>query len=107
MMIFAILLYMAYIIYLGFKCAKKNQNSNDFYLGGRKLGPYKVRDAETGAETYIDTSSQRTRREHHEWWVRNQVLLRNIFTKSNVDNISIRTDEDFVKALMMLFRRRA
>ena len=40
MMIFAILLYMAYIIYLGFKCAKKNQNSNDFYLGGRKLGPY-------------------------------------------------------------------
>ena len=71
------------------------------------IGIIKVRDAETGAETYIDTSSQRTRREHHEWWVRNQVLLRNIFTKSNVDNISIRTDEDFVKALMMLFRRRA
>ncbi len=71
------------------------------------IGIVKVRDAETGAETYIDTSSQRTRREHHEWWVRNQVLLRNIFTKSNVDNISIRTDEDFVKALMMLFRRRA
>lgn len=71
------------------------------------IGILKVRDAETGAETYIDTSSQRTRREHHEWWVRNQVLLRNIFTKSNVDNISIRTDEDFVKALMMLFRRRA
>lgn len=71
------------------------------------IGIIKVLDAETGAETYIDTSSQRTRREHHEWWVRNQVLLRNIFTKSNVDNISIRTDEDFVKALMMLFRRRA
>lgn len=71
------------------------------------IGIVKVRDAETGAETYIDTSSQRTRREHHEWWVRNQVLLRNIFTKSNVDNISIRTDEDFVKSLMMLFRRRA
>lgn len=71
------------------------------------IGIIKVRDAETGAETYIDTSSQRTRREHHEWWVRNQVLLRNIFTKSNVDNISIRTDEDFVKSLMMLFRRRA
>lgn len=71
------------------------------------IGIIKVRDAETGAETYVDTSSQRTRREHHEWWVRNQVMLRNIFTKSNVDNISIRTDEDFVKALMMLFRRRA
>jgi uncharacterized protein (DUF58 family) len=71
------------------------------------IGIIKVCDAETGSETYIDTSSRQTRRAHHEWWVRNQVLLRNIFTKSNVDNISIRTDEDFVKALMMLFRRRA
>ncbi len=70
------------------------------------VGIIKVRDAETGEETYIDTSSQKVRRIHHEWWVRNQGALRNIFTKSNVDNISIRTDEDYVKALMMLFRRR-
>ncbi len=70
------------------------------------FGIIKVRDAETGEETYIDTSSQKVRRTHHEWWVRNQALLKNIFTKSNVDNISIRTDEDYVKALMMLFRKR-
>ncbi len=70
------------------------------------VGIIKVRDAETGEETYIDTSSQKVRRTHHEWWVRNQSLLKDIFTKSNVDNISIRTDEDYVKALMMLFRRR-
>jgi uncharacterized protein (DUF58 family) len=71
------------------------------------IGIIKVSDAESGEELYIDTSSQRTRRVHHEWWVRNQVLLRDVFTKSNVDNISIRTDEDFVKALMMLFRKRS
>ncbi len=70
------------------------------------IGIIKVRDAETGEETYIDTSSQKVRRTHHEWWVRNQALLKDIFTKSNVDNISIRTDEDYVKALMMLFRKR-
>ncbi len=70
------------------------------------IGIIKVRDAETGEETFIDTSSQKVRRTHHEWWVRNQGMLKNIFTKSNVDNISIRTDEDYVKALMMLFRKR-
>ncbi len=40
MMIFAIVLYMAYIIYLGVRCSKANKNSDDFYLGGRKLGPW-------------------------------------------------------------------
>ncbi len=70
------------------------------------IGIIKVCDAETGEEIYIDTSSQKVRRAHHEWWVRNQAQLRDIFTRSNVDNISIRTDEDYVKALMQLFRRR-
>jgi len=71
------------------------------------IGIIKIRDAETHDEIYIDTSSRRTRQMHHEWWVRNQMFLRDIFTKSNVDNISIRTDEDFVKALMLLFRKRS
>ncbi len=40
MMIFTIVLYMAYIIYLGVKCSGANKSSDDFYLGGRKLGPW-------------------------------------------------------------------
>ena len=40
LMIFTIVLYMVYIIYLGVKCSKANKSSNDFYLGGRKLGPW-------------------------------------------------------------------
>ena len=35
----AIAVYMAGIIWIGFACAKKNKNTEDFYLGGRKLGP--------------------------------------------------------------------
>ena len=35
-----------------------------------------------------------------------QAQLQETFNKSNVDNISIATDEDFVKALMMLFKQR-
>ena len=40
MIILAIVIYLGYMIYLGVKMAKKNKSSDDFYLGGRKLGPF-------------------------------------------------------------------
>ena len=70
------------------------------------IGIIKMLDAETGEETFVDTSSKAVRRAHHEWWVNHQKSLKNAFTRSNVDNVSIRTDEDYVKALMGLFKRR-
>ena len=36
----SILAYMAYIVWIGIKFSRKNKNTDDFYLGGRKLGPY-------------------------------------------------------------------
>lgn len=71
------------------------------------VGIIKMLDAETGQDTFIDTSSKAVRRAHHELWVEHQSRLRNAFTKSNIDNVSIRTDEDYVKALMGLFKRRS
>ncbi|MCF0115020.1 MAG: VWA domain-containing protein, partial [Erysipelotrichaceae bacterium] len=70
------------------------------------VGIVKMRDAETGQETFVDTSSQAVRRAHHEWWVGHQAWLQESFTKSNIDNVSVRTDEDYVKALMGLFKQR-
>ena len=40
MMIFAILVYLGYMVYLGVSMSKKNKSADDMYLGGRKLGPY-------------------------------------------------------------------
>lgn len=70
------------------------------------VGIIKMRDAETGSEIYVDTSAGKVRRAHHEAWVKSQTDLRNMFTKSRVDSVSVRTDEDFVKALMNLFNKR-
>lgn len=39
MMVLAILIYMGVMLYIGIRCSKKNKSSDDFYLGGRKLGP--------------------------------------------------------------------
>ena len=71
------------------------------------VGLMKVRDAETGHEQYIDTSSKSLRRAHNEWWMERQKRLSDAFIKSRVDSVSIRTDEDYVKALLNLFAKRS
>lgn len=71
------------------------------------VGLMKVRDAETGHEQYIDTSSKAVRRAHQNWWKERQTKMSETFTKSRVDSVSVRTDEDYVKALMNLFAKRS
>jgi len=70
------------------------------------VGLMKVKDAETGHEQWIDTSSVTLRKAHREWWMKKQNILSETFTKSNVDSVSVRTDEDYVKALLNLFAKR-
>ena len=71
------------------------------------VGIMKLRDAESGEEIYVDTSSQAVRRAHHEWWVKYQLYLKGVFAKCSIDSVSVRTDEDYVKALMNLFQKRS
>ena len=68
--------------------------------------PMKVRDAETGHEMVIDTSSKKLRLAHTRYFMERQAHLRDIFTKTNVDWTSVATNEDYVKALMVLFKQR-
>ena len=37
--VLAIVVYLAMMLYIGFIMSNKNKNTDDFYLGGRKLGP--------------------------------------------------------------------
>lgn len=71
------------------------------------VGLMKVRDAETGHEQWIDTSSKVLRKAQHDWWIERAKKLQEVFNKSNVDSVSIRTDEDYVKSLMSLFAKRS
>ena len=70
------------------------------------VGLVKVQDAEDGTERYIDTSSRRIRDAHHQHWVERQRVLVDRMNKSNMDLVSVRTDEDYVKALISLFAKR-
>ena len=71
------------------------------------VGLMKVVDAETGFEQYVDTSSRALRIAYNRYWTGRQNLLQETFNKSSVDNVSIATNEDFVKALLMLFKQRS
>ncbi len=71
------------------------------------IGLMKVKDAESGREMYIDTSSAKVQKAQREWWRAQNVAIDEILKKSRVDSVTVRTDEDFVKALMSLFAMRA
>ena len=70
------------------------------------VGLMKVKDAETGAERWIDSSSAKVRNAFSEWWNTRQNEMNNAFKKCRVDSVSVRTDEDYVKALIALFEKR-
>lgn len=70
------------------------------------VGLMKVFDAETGHEQYVDTSSKRVRDMHRQWWTNSTQHLEMMFRKCNVDFASVRTDGDYVTALMNLFAKR-
>lgn len=71
------------------------------------VGLMKVIDAETGFEQYVDTSSRKLRQAYQRYWMGRQSELYETFNKSNVDHVSIATNEDFVKSLLLLFKQRS
>ena len=71
------------------------------------VGLIKLKDAETGQRIWVDTSDKRLRTTYKHAWGENQLALQKIFTKSGVDSVSMTTNEDYVKALMRLFKMRA
>lgn len=70
------------------------------------VGLIRVVDAETDEEMYVDTGSRKMRQLYRQYWSSRQARLTDMLTKSNVDSVSISTDDDFVKKLLLLFKRR-
>jgi len=70
------------------------------------IGLIKVTDSETGSEKWIDTSSAAVRHDYEKWWDAHILLINNIFRRCGVDSTSIATNEDYVKPLMKLFKKR-
>lgn len=70
------------------------------------LGLIYMKDAETGKHTWVDTSKSSVRHQFNEWWRMKQLSVDELFARTGVDFASISTNEDYVKPLLNLFKRR-
>ena len=70
------------------------------------VGIMEVQDAETGRKMWIDTSLAALRDHYRGEWERLSRETASVLNRSRVDNVSVASDEDYVKALIKLFNRR-
>jgi len=70
------------------------------------IGLVKVFNKESGKHSWVDTASARARSNYDEWWRMQEKYLNEIFKRSGTDNVSISTNEDYVKPLVGLFKVR-
>jgi len=61
------------------------------------LGLMWIKNAETGKQMWIDTSSANVRFNYKNWYEKHNKYLSDIFIKSGLDVVKIRTDQDYVK----------
>ncbi|MFC2098436.1 DUF58 domain-containing protein [Bacteroidota bacterium] len=71
-----------------------------------RAGMVRLKDAETGKTAWIDTGSRKTRERYGEYWEKEYEKFRDLMLRTGLDSVSIRTDEDYVRPLMNLFKRR-
>jgi uncharacterized protein (DUF58 family) len=71
-----------------------------------KVGLMQLRDAETGKEKWIDTSSRKVRNQYAEWWRNANASVSQSLAKCRIDNVQVSTAEDYVKPLIKLFKNR-
>ncbi len=68
------------------------------------VGLLKVKDAETGKRIWIDTALNSVRDAYQTEWDNQQESIKLLLSKTGTNAVSIRTDDDYVKKLLMLFR---
>jgi len=70
------------------------------------VGIIRMKDAETGEYAWVDTSSQSLRDNYSKWYKQMENNLNDTFVRAGVDYVSIATDQDYVKPIVNLFKKR-
>jgi uncharacterized protein (DUF58 family) len=71
------------------------------------VGLIYMKDAETGKQVWVDSSSKLVRKHYADHWNMKDREICEILQKHGVDSADISTHEDYVKPLMKLFKKRA
>lgn len=70
------------------------------------LGLVCFKDAESNETRWIDTSNKRIRNNYNAWWKEHDKKLNETLLRYGIDSLKLKTDQDYVKPLMNLFKRR-
>ena len=70
------------------------------------VGLMNLMDPETGESRWVNTSNARVQKQYQQYWEKFSAKSIENFKKSGVDYADIRTDQDYVKPLIALFKRR-
>lgn len=70
------------------------------------VGLMRMTDGETGASQWVDTNDKKVRQYYAQQFQQHAQYCKTAFVKSGADLVSIRTDEDYVKALQTFFLNR-
>ncbi len=70
------------------------------------LGLISLKDAETGEEVIVDTSSPKVRTAYKKRRLQEKEAIRNRFMRMKIDTIELHTNESYVRPLMNFFHRR-
>jgi len=70
------------------------------------IGLVCFKDAETNETKWIDTSNTKLRNKYYNWWKEHEKRLNETFLRYGIDSLKLKTDQDYVKPLMNLFKRR-
>jgi len=70
------------------------------------IGLARIKDAETGQLMWVDTSNLLIRKRYFDNYIKNELQLKEILTKSGVDIINIKTNHDYIKPLINFFKKR-
>lgn len=70
------------------------------------VGIIEVQDAETGRKVWVDSASKKTRDSYARYWSAASEAIAHALTKCRVDSVAVATGEDYVAALLRLFKMR-
>ncbi len=71
------------------------------------VGVIPVKDSETGQIVHINTSVKSVRDEYERYASQSFMEAQRVLRKYKVDSVSVRTDDDYVKSLVMLFKSKS
>ncbi|MFI3268026.1 MAG: DUF58 domain-containing protein [Rikenellaceae bacterium] len=70
------------------------------------VGIVELEDGETGEKVWVDTSSKAVREHYENYNKKLNFIIENTLVKYRIDSVDCSTEDDYVKALMMLFKKR-